>query len=133
VRRAAAAAAALVLLAGCGSQSPDLFEVVRGGQGRNARVDVVVNDAGTVRCNGREHALPSDLLLRAREAARDLEDPASLGLRLPPGPGAVLSYRVRLQQGTVAFWDTSRRQPKGFLEVAAVTKDIAEDVCGVKR
>jgi hypothetical protein len=133
VRRAAAALTALVLLAGCGSQSPDLFEVVRSGQGPNARADIVVNDAGTVRCDGKEHTLPGDLLLRAREAARDLEDPASLGLRLPPGRGSVLSYRVRLQQGTVAFSDTSRRQPKGFLEVQAVTKDIAEDVCGLRR
>ena len=131
--RRAAAAALLLVLAGCGSESPDLFEVMRTGQGRNARVDLVVNDGGSVRCNGREHALPGSLLLRARQAARDLEDPASLGLRLPPGPGRVLSYRVRVEQGTVAFSDTSRRQPKGFLEVAAVTKDIAEDVCGLRR
>jgi hypothetical protein len=133
VRRAAAAVAALALLAGCGSQSPDLFEVVRTGQGPNARVDIVISDGGTVRCDGREHPLPGKLLLRAREAARDLEEPAALGLRLPPGPGTVLSYRVRLQQGTVAFSDTSRRQPKGFLEVQAVTKDIAEDVCRLRR
>jgi hypothetical protein len=133
VRRAAAAAAALALLAGCGSESPDLFEVMRTGQGVHARVDVVVNDGGTVRCNGTEHALPGDLLLRARQAARDLEQPASLGLRLPPGPGTVLSYRVRIQQGTVAFSDTSRRQPKGFFEVQALTKDITEDVCGLRR
>jgi hypothetical protein len=133
VRRAAAAAAALVLLAGCGSESPDLFEVMRTGQGAHARADIVVNDGGTVSCDGKERALPGKLLLRARQAARDLEQPASLGLRLAPGPGTVLSYRVRLEQGTVAFSDTSRRQPKGFLEVQAVTKDITEDVCGLRR
>jgi hypothetical protein len=131
--RGAAAAALVVVLAGCGGQSPDLFEVMRTGQGRHARVDLVVNDSGTVRCDGRERPLPGKLLLRARQAARDLEEPASLGLRLPPGPGTVLSYRVRVQQGTVAFSDSSRRQPRGFLEVAAVTKDITEDVCGLRR
>jgi hypothetical protein len=132
-RGAAALALAAAVVAGCGAESPDLFEVVRSGQGRNAHVDLVVNDGGTVTCNGRERTLPGDLLLRAREAARDLGDKADLGLHLPPGPGAVLSYRVRLEQGTVSFSDTSKRQPKAFLEVQALTKDIAEDVCGLSR
>jgi hypothetical protein len=122
-----------MLLAGCGAASPDLFEVIRTGQGRHARLDLVVNDGGTVTCNGIEKALPGGLLLRAREAARDLQDPAQLGLHLPPGRNTVLSYRVRLEQGTVSFSDSSARQPKAFLEVQALTKDISEDVCGLRR
>jgi hypothetical protein len=106
---------------------------MRSGQGPNARLDMVVNDGGTVTCNGKERALPGDLLLRARQAARDLVDPANLGLHLQPGPGTVLSYRVRLEQGEVSFSDTSRHQPRGFLEVQALTKDISEDVCGLRR
>jgi hypothetical protein len=129
----AAAVAAATTLQGCGSESPDLFEVVRTGQGHNAHVDMVVNDGGTVTCNKRQHALPGKLLLRARAAARDLEDPAKLALHLPPGPGTVLSYKVRLEQGRVSFSDTSRHQPKAFLEVQALTKDISEDVCGLRR
>jgi hypothetical protein len=128
-----AAVVAVAVLAGCGTEAPDLFEVIRSGQGPNAHLDMVVSDDGTVTCNGRERTLPGNLLLRARQAARDLADQADLGLRLPPGPGTVLSYRVRLQQGTVSFSDSSRRQPKAFVEVQALTKDISEDVCGLRR
>jgi hypothetical protein len=136
VRRAAALVALVSLmpaLAACGQASPDLFEVLRSGQGRNAKVDMVINDGGSVTCNGAEHPLNGDLLLRARQLARDLVKPANLGLRLPPGPNRVLAYRVRLEQGTVAFSDTSPHQPHVFLAVQQLTKDVSEDVCGLRR
>lgn len=133
--RAAAAGLAVATLAlgACGSPPPDLFEVRRTGQGRNARLHMVVSDGGSVTCNGRRHALNGELLLRARAVARDLSDQAELGLELPPGPGSVLRYRVRLEPGTVAFSDTSPRQPPSFLALQALTKDVAEDVCGLQR
>ena len=121
------------LLAACGQAAPDLFEVLRSGQGANASVVLVINDGGSVTCNGREHPLNGDLLLRARELARALARPAELGLRLPPGPNGVLAYRVRLEQGTVTFSDTSPHQPRSFLAVQQLTKDVAEDVCGLRR
>jgi hypothetical protein len=135
VRRALAllALAPALAAAGCGQMAPDLFEVLRSGQGRNAKVDLVVNDSGSATCNHREHPLGAKLLLRARELARDLEKPAELGLHLPPGPGSVLRYRVRLAAGTVSFADTSAHQPRSFLAVAQLTKDITEDVCGLRR
>jgi hypothetical protein len=131
--RRAAAAALLILVSGCGTASPDLFEVRRSGEDRAANLTMVVNDGGQVACNGKEHALDADRLLRARELARDLAEPAELGLELPPGPGANLSYRVRLEAGRVAFSDTSRGNPQAFLELAAFTKDVAERVCGIVR
>ena len=94
---------------------------------------MVVNDGGHVACNGREHPLDADRLLRARELARELAEPAELGLELPPGPAANLSYRVRMEDGTVAFSDTSPGNPRAFLRVAAFTKDVAERVCGIVR
>ena len=132
MRRAAVALAAL-LIAGCGTPSPDLFEVTRSGEDRAANLTMVVNDGGQVTCNGREHPLDADRLLRARELSRDLAEPAELGLELPPGPGANLSYRVRLEAGTVEFSDTSPGNPRAFLRVAAFTKDVAERVCGIVR
>jgi hypothetical protein len=131
--RRAAAAAAILLLAGCGTASPDLFEVRRTGDDPAANLTLVVNDGGTVTCNRTEHALDADRLLRARELARDLEEPAELGIELPPGPGAVLRYRVRLEAGAVAFSDTSPGKPPAFLRVAAFTHDVAERVCGIVR
>jgi hypothetical protein len=134
VRRAAAVVLALALAAaGCGTPPPDLFEVKRTGEDRNANVDVVVNDGGSVSCNGKEHPLDADLLLRARQILRDLQPQAELHLELPPGPRSQLRYSARMEAGTVAFSDTSRGNPKPFLALAAFTKDVTEDVCGLER
>jgi hypothetical protein len=132
VRRIAVAALAAAL-AGCGTPSPDLFEVRRSGDDRAANLTMVVNDGGRVTCNGHEHELDADRLLRARELSRELAEPAELGLELPPGPGANLSYRVRMEAGTVGFSDTSDGNPPEFLRLAAFTKDVAERVCGIVR
>jgi hypothetical protein len=131
--RRAAAAVLLVALAGCGTASPDLFEVRRSGDDRAANITLVVNDGGSVSCNGEEHPLDADRLLTARELARELAEQAELGVELPPGPGAVLSYRVRMEAGTVSFSDTSRGNPQVFLRLAGFTKDVAERVCGIVR
>jgi len=122
-----------LLLAGCGTPSPDLFEVERSGEDPAANLTMVVNDGGHVTCNGREHPLDGDRLLRARELTRELERPAELGLELPPGPRANLNYRVRMEAGSVAFSDTSRGNPAAFNQLAAFTKDVAERVCGIVR
>ena len=132
MRRVAALALATLVI-GCGTAPPDLFEVRRSGDDRNANLTMVVNDGGQVTCNGEDHPLDGDRLLRAREIERELEEPAQLGLELPPGPGANLSYRVRLEAGTVEFSDTSRGNPLAFDRLAAFTKDVAERVCGIVR
>ena len=130
---AACAACASLALAGCGSPSPDLFEVRRSGEDRNANLTLLVNDGGRVTCNGAGHPLDADRLLRARALTRDLEPQAKLHLELPPGPGSQLSYRVRMGEGVVAFSDTSRGNPRSFLALAAFTKDVTERVCGLER
>jgi hypothetical protein len=131
--RAALAVAGLAVLAGCGSPSADLFVVDRSGPDPAANLTMVVSDGGSVTCNGKEHALDADRLLRARQLARDLAKQAELRLELPPGPGTNLSYKVRLEAGTVAFSDTSRGNPKAFFQLAAFTKDVSERVCGIVR
>jgi hypothetical protein len=125
--------AVALTVSGCGTPSPDLFEVRRSGGDANANVTVVVNDGGNVTCNGARHDLSAERLLRAREVERDLEPQAELNLELPPGPRAQLSYRVRMGTGTVAFSDTSRGNPRSFLRLAAFTKDVTERVCGLER
>jgi hypothetical protein len=127
------ALAAAALLAGCGSPSPDLFVVKRSGPDPAANLTMVVSDGGSVTCNGKEHGLDADRLLRARQLARDLGKQAELGLELPPGPNANLSYKVQLESGTVAFSDTSRGNPPPFFRLAAFTKDVSERVCGIVR
>lgn len=133
MRAASAAAALAAVLAGCGTESPDLFAVERSGSDRQANLTLVVNDGGSVTCNGHEHSLDADRLLRARELSREIAKQAELGVELPPGPRANLSYRVRMEEGTVAFSDTSRGNPPSFFQLAAFTKDVAERVCGILR
>jgi hypothetical protein len=133
VRWALALAAALVL-AGCGSPAPDLFEVKRTGADANANLTLLVSDDGSVTCNGgKRHPVPNELLLRARELERDLSEPAELHLVLEPGQGSVLSYGVRMEAGTLTFADTSRPLPAPFARLMAFTKDVGEDVCGIVR
>lgn len=133
MRRCLPAVLAVALLAGCGARPPDLFAVDRSGSGANAKLRLVVSDGGAVTCNGHEHPLDAPRLLRAREVTRQLAEQAQLHLELPPGGGSILSYRVSVEQGTVAFSDTSAHLPASFTAVEALTKDIAEDVCGITR
>jgi hypothetical protein len=124
---------ALVLLAGCGGPAGDLFEVERSGADRAANLTLVVSEDGFVTCNGAKKELPPDLLLRARQLTRDMSPQAELNLALPAGPGSVLSYTARMAAGTIKFSDTSRPLPKSFSELTAYTKDVAEQVCKIKR
>ena len=132
MRRVAPLLAAMAL-AGCGAPSADLFVVTRSGSDRNARLTLLVSDDGTVSCNGRKHEISGPQLLDARELTRRLSRQAELNLQLPPGPHSVLTYRVRMQAGTVAFSDTSRPLPSSFAQLTKFTKDISEDVCGIMR
>jgi hypothetical protein len=132
VKRAALALAALIL-ASCGSPSADLFLVNRSGTDRNANLTLLVSDDGTVTCNGKKFEIPNEQLLSARKLTRELSPQAELHLVLPPRPGAVLSYKVRMEAGTVAFSDTSRPLPGEFAELEVFTKSVSEDVCGLHR
>jgi hypothetical protein len=125
---------AVTAVAGCGQPSPDLFAVERTGEGAGADVELVVSDGGTVSCNrGEPRALDADQVLAARELARELTEAATLGLELPPGEDPMLSYRVRLEAGTVSFTDASRDRPRSFDRLAGFVTDVAENVCGIER
>jgi hypothetical protein len=86
-----------------------------------------------VTCNRHKHPIPNDRLLEARRLTRQLAEQALLHLVLPPRPGSVLSYRVRMEAGTAAFSDTSRPLPRAFTQLEVFTKDVSENVCGIKR
>jgi hypothetical protein len=128
-----AALALALFLSGCGAPAADLFVVHRSGADRNANLTLLVTDDGTVTCNGAQHVISGDTLLKARQLTRDLSKQAELNLTLPPGPNPVLSYKVRMEAGTVAFADTSRPLPRSFTELTVFTKDVSEDVCGINR
>jgi hypothetical protein len=133
VRRPWLAVALATVLVGCGSRPPDLFVVQRSGADRNANVELLVSDGGSVECNGHEHPLDAERLLTARQLVRDLSPQAELAIALPKGPGTELSYRVTMEAGTIAFSDRSPGIPSTFQRLAAFTKDVTERVCGIER
>jgi hypothetical protein len=133
VPRALAAIAAAVLLGGCGTPGADLFVARRSGSIPGAGLTMRVIDDGQVVCNGHQHPLSSDLLIHARELVRDLAKPAKAGTSLPRGRGTILRYRIRTEDGTVAFSDTSRGQPPAFYRAALLIRQIAKGPCGLPR
>jgi hypothetical protein len=145
---ATASAAALLAasaLAGCsGPAPPDLFLVQRSGSIAGARLTLRINDDGGAFCNGaKRKEITSAQLITAREIRRELDgdkndDENKVGLaakhiNLPPGDITTLSYRVRSEEGTVVFSDTSAHQPQTFYRLAQLTRDIARGACGLPR
>jgi hypothetical protein len=125
-------AAITLVLAGCGGgiAAPDLFIVQRTGSAPGARLTLLVNEEGGVRCNGgRTLKLSDPLIIRARAIQEEIHEQASEHLSLPAGAGSVLSYRLRDENGTVRFSDDSPKQPKVFHELALLVLQIAQQVC----
>ncbi len=122
------------LLAGCGGPVDDLFAVDRSGTIPGARLSLVVNDEGTVRCNGKPaQMLPASLLIEARELQRALVGPTHDEVRLKDGPQTVLRYRVRTPSGSVSFADDSRAQRPVFFRLAFFVRKVAKGVCHLAR
>jgi hypothetical protein len=119
-------------IAGCGLDvaSPDLFVLHRTGQGKP--LTLLINDSGTIRCNGgKAKSLPDPLLLAARDLASDLDKDAKKKLALPPTPHSVFSYRVTLQDGTVTFSDTSARGHPELARAQLFAVQAAQGPCGL--
>jgi hypothetical protein len=122
-----------VALAGCGLnvQSPDLFTLSRTGQGKP--LTMLVNDSGTIRCDGgKTKSLPDTLLLDARDLADDLNKDAQSKLHIPPAArDSVFRYRITLQQGTVSFSDTAARTRPEFARAELFAAQAAQGPCGL--
>jgi hypothetical protein len=134
VKRLVAAPLGALALAGCGNAPHDLFVVERGGTIPGAGLTLRVGHGGSVRCNDLPEGRIGDrALLEARIAAEELAPVLERGETYPARPGSVLNYRVIGEQGTVSFADTSRGLPQVLNEVAALTRRIAIDTCGLDR
>lgn len=126
-----ALASALALAACGGITAPDLFIVQRSGATPHARLTLIVNEEGGVVCNGAKSKLKlSDSeIVKARAIQEEIKEQASKHLSLAAGPGSVLSYRLRDQDGAVSFADNSRGQPKVLRELALFVLQTAQQVC----
>ena len=123
-------ALAAATLAGCGLnvEAPDLFLLTRTGQG--SKLTLLVNDAGTIRCNGSApRHLPAPLLLDARDLAISFNADAQNKLRIPSPPNSVYRYTVRVQNGTIAFPDTAGRHHSELAQAQLFAVEAAQQVC----
>lgn len=130
--RWAALSVVLVGIAGCGFQvqSPDLFVLTRVGLGRP--LSIVVNDGGTIRCNGGSaRTLPDPLLLQARDLATSLDNDAKAGLRIARSPRTVATYTVKLQDGTISFPDTAGATHSELAQAEQFALQAASGPCGL--
>jgi hypothetical protein len=125
-------AAAVVVLAGCGLnvQSADLFLLTRTGQG--SKLTLLVNDSGTIRCNGAKAKMISNtLLIEARDLSDNLGTDAGHNLVLAPRPGTVFSYRISLQQGTIRFSDRDTQGHQELARAELFAAQAAQQACGL--
>jgi hypothetical protein len=123
---------AVAVLAGCGEdvRSADLFVLTRTGQG--PRLTLLVNDAGTISCNGRAaKPLGDQLLLVARDLATSLDEDAKTGLRINRTTNSVFSYKVRLQDGTIYFPDTAGSNHRELARAEQFAVQAAHGPCGL--
>jgi hypothetical protein len=126
------AVVAMAALAACGLdvQQPDLFLLTRTGQG--TKLTLLVNDSGTIRCNGsRPKMLSGTLLIQARDLADSLGKDAEAGLALPAKAGTVFSYRIRMEQGTLRFADRDTSGHSELAQAELFTAQAAQRACGL--
>ena len=133
MKGAAFAAILVVLLAGCGLdvEEPDLFLVTRTGA-HGQKLTLLVNDSGTVSCDGRKPKAISDpQLLVARDLASSLNSDVSAKLRFPHSARSVYSYTVKVQNGTMSFPDTAAVTRKELSDLELFVVQAAANPCGL--
>ena len=107
-----AAALVAVLAAGCFDvQSADLFLLTRTGQG--GKLTMLVNDGGTIRCNGgKAKPISNTLLITARDLADNLAKDAQKKLTIPACRARSTTTGSACSRGRSPF-PTGRSDPQG--------------------
>jgi len=132
VKRLTAAAAIVIAagLCGCGFdvQSPDLFLLTRTGQG--AKLTLLVNDGGTIRCNGgKPRQIPDSMLISARDLSDNLVGDGTAKLAIPAPAGTVYYYRIKVQQGAISFPDRSAGGHSELAQAELFATQAAQQIC----
>jgi hypothetical protein len=123
---------AALVAGGCGLeiQQPDLFLLTRTGGGSTKTL--LVNSAGTVRCNGTgTRPVPDKLLLQARNLTARLQRDARHHLRVASGPDSFYHYRVKVRGGTIVFPDTAARRHPELAQLELLAVKLTEGPCTV--
>lgn len=134
--RVASAAAGLLLVviaAGCGTASPDLFVVERSGTVPGAKLKLLVSDT-SARCNdGPTKQLTSEQTTEARVLTDDLRELQVKKAPVPkPADAQIFTFSVRTQEGTLRYPDIAQR-PEVLPRLTRFVRRTAIDVCGLQR
>ena len=123
--------ATALVLAGClNVQAADLFLLTRTGQG--PKLTLLINDSGTIRCNGAKAKPISDSsLIAARDLSDNLATDAQNNLTIRDVPGSVYYFRIRMQQGTIAFPDKAAGSRKALAQAELFATQAAQRDCGL--
>jgi len=99
-------------MASCGTPSPDLFIVDRGGTVPGAKLNLLVSDQ-TARCNNAPaKPLTSGQITEARDIRRDLLLVQTEGRAIPRfAPAQIFDFAVQTEAGRLSFPDTQQRPP----------------------
>jgi hypothetical protein len=90
----------------------------------------VVNDGGTIRCNGgKAKPLPDPLLLQARDLAKSLDNDAKAKLQIASAARSVDFYTVSLQDGKITFPDTAGNSHKELAQAQLFALRISQGPC----
>lgn len=125
-------AALATVLAGCGLeiQEPDLFLLTRTGEGKT--LTLLINDSGTISCNGAKMKMLADpLLIQARDLAQNLNSDATAKLSIPRTPNSVDFYTIKLAGGTIRFPDTAGARHQELAQAELFTVQTAQQACGL--
>jgi hypothetical protein len=123
---------AALALSGCGLavQAPDLFLLTRTGQGKN--LTILVNDGGTIRCDGgRARPLSDHFLLQARDIAENLDSDVQNGVHFHSRLPSTFTFRVRLMDGTISFPDTAAPGHHEVSDTELFALQAAQQACGL--
>jgi hypothetical protein len=127
----ALAVAVAVLVAACFDvQSADLFLLTRTGQGH--KLTLLVNDGGTIRCDGaKAKPLSNRALITARDLSDNLATDAQNNLTIPKAPGSVYYFTIKLEQGTVSFPDHAAATHNVLAQAELFAAQAAQRDCGL--
>jgi hypothetical protein len=121
-------------LTGCGAESDDLFRVSRSGSLPDARIEIAVNDGGTVTCGrGEARQLDSKLLLRGRDIIRALSEEAPYETVHPRPANAQLRFSLRTLDGTIEFSETDGAREPDLGRLVQLVRELAQRECGLER
>ena len=119
-------------MAGCGGESGDLIaiEVSGGAAAPREPVELVVADNGLASCDGGgDEAIPSELLIDAREVERELANLAEEGATFPPTGNDQREYVLRTKAGTVRFAEGEPALPEVLPKAQLLAVRLQRELC----